>query len=202
MTALLALARRAVGRAWLAVFGWKPEGETPPGKCVLIAAPHTSNWDFPFTIALAWVFGIRIRWAGKHTLFRFPFGIFMRALGGVPIERHKRTNRVQGLAALFEQLDNLVLIIPAEGTRARVEHWKSGFYHVARTARVPIVCGYLDFARKRGGFGLAIVPSGDLRADMRKIRAFYADKIGKHPEKFGPVRLVEEDTEVDGAAPV
>lgn len=183
-----------IGRAYLHAFGWEEEGERPePPAFVLIAAPHTSNWDLPFTLALSWVYDVPIRWAGKHTLFAFPYGWFMRALGGIPIRRHERQNRVQQLAALFEEHPNLVLTVPAEGTRSRTEHWKSGFYYIAREAQVPVVCGYLDYARKRGGFGLTLTPTGDVRADMDAIRAFYRDKAGKFPEKFGPVRLREED---------
>lgn len=166
---------------------------------VLIAAPHTSNWDLPFTLALSYVYDVPIRWAGKHTLFAPPFGTLMRALGGIPIRRDRRENRVDQLAALFDEHPSLVLTVPAEGTRSRTEHWKSGFYHVARKADVPIVCGYLDYARKRGGFGLVLQPSGDVRADMQRVRDFYADKIGKYPELFGPVRLREEESEAERA---
>lgn len=187
--------KRWLGRTYLRAFGWQEEGERPAAPAfVLIAAPHTSNWDLPFTLALSYVYDVPIRWAGKHTLFTFPWGPVMRALGGIPIRRDRRENRVSQLAALFDEHPSLALTVPAEGTRSRVEHWKSGFYHVAREAQVPIVCGYLDYARKRGGFGLSLVPTGDVRADMDRIRAFYADKRGKYPELFGPVRLREEDT--------
>lgn len=192
--------KRLVGRTYLRAFGWEEEGPRPAPPFVLIAAPHTSNWDLPFTLALSFVYDLPIRWAGKHTLFRFPHGGVMRALGGIPIRRHVRENRVDQLAALFEEHPGLVLTVPAEGTRSRTEHWRSGFYHIARAADVPIVCGYLDYAKKRGGFGLTLTPSGDLGADMDRIRAFYADKIGKHPEKFGPVRLREESPSTADAA--
>ena len=185
--------KRWIGRTYLRAFGWREEGERPRAPTyVLIAAPHTSNWDLPFTLALSYVYDVPIRWAGKHTLFRFPFGLPMRMLGGIPIRRHARENRVTQLASLFSQRPDLVLTVPAEGTRSRVEHWKSGFYRIALAADVPIVCGYLDYARKRGGFGLELHPTGDVTADMDQIRAFYADKVGKYPELFGPVRLREE----------
>jgi len=185
--------KHLLGRAYLGASGWREEGARPePPAFVLIAAPHTTNWDLPIMIALSFVYDVPLRWAGKHTLFRWPFGGFMRALGGISIVRHERGDRVQALAALFEEHPSLVLVMPAEGTRGRVEHWKSGFYHIAREAGVPIVCGYLDYERRRGGFGLVVEPTGAVRADMDRIRAFYADKVGKHPEKFGPVRLREE----------
>ncbi len=196
--------KRAIGRSYLRLAGWRAEGGRPSASSyVLIAAPHTSNWDLPHMLALSYVYDVPIRWAGKHTLFRFPYGWFMRALGGIAIVRHERRGRVQQLADLFDEHPGLVLTVPAEGTRSRREHWKSGFYHIARMADVPIVCGYLDYATKRGGFGPAIQPTGDVRADMDKIRAFYADKHGLYPELFGPVRLREEDGEEDAPeAPV
>lgn len=183
-----------ISRLFLKLTGWEPEGDRPtPPKFVLIAAPHTSNWDFPYLIALSAVYGVRLRWVGKHTLFRFPFGWLMRALGGISVDRRRSGNMVSRMAEIVREADEIALAVPAEGTRSRVEHWKSGFYHVAREAGVPIVLGFLDFKRRRGGFGPAIVPTGDLRADMDRIRAFYADKIGKNPERFGPVRLKEEE---------
>lgn len=187
---------RWLAHAFLWLTGWKPEGARPATpRYVLIAAPHTSNWDFPYTLALAAVFGIRIRWMGKHSLFRFPFGGLMRRLGGIPVRRDRHNNIVEQMARELREADELALIVPTEGTRRRVEHWKSGFYHIAVGANVPIVMGYLDFRRKRGGFGAAFQPTGDLRADMDAIRAFYADKSGRHPDNFGPVRLREEATE-------
>ena len=141
------------------------------------------------------MFDVRVSWLGKHTLFQPPLGFVMRRVGGIPVVRHQRGQLVAEAARLFADRDDLALVVPAEGTRSTASHWKSGFYHIARTAGVPIVCGYLDYARRRGGFGLVLMPSGDLRADMDRIRAFYADKAGRYPEKFGPVRLQEEDRE-------
>jgi 1-acyl-sn-glycerol-3-phosphate acyltransferase len=133
----------------------------------------------------------------KHSMFRGPFGPIARSLGGIAVRRDRRSNLVKQMAELFREHPRLVLVVPAEGTRSRVEYWKSGFYHLAREARVPIVPSFLDYARRRGGFGPAIVPSNDMRADMDKIRAFYAGKLGKHPECFGPVRLREEEPSAD-----
>ena len=129
---------------------------------------------------------------GKHTLFRGPPGAILRALGGIPIRRERSGNMVDAMAACFEEYAELALIVPAEGTRAYVPHWKSGFYHIAREAGVPIVMGYLDYKRKRGGFGAALYPTGNLRNDMDEIRDFYADKVGRYPEQFGEIRLKEE----------
>jgi 1-acyl-sn-glycerol-3-phosphate acyltransferase len=181
--------------AFLRVTGWKAEGDKPTAKkYVLIAAPHTTNWDFFYVLAFARLYDIKISWIGKHTLFRWPFGGLMRRLGGVSVRRHERANVVADMARAFARAESLTLIVPAEGTRSWVPYWKSGFYHIANTARVPIVMGYLDYKRKRGGFGPAIMPTGNLRYDMDRIRAFYADKIGKYPAHTGEVRLREEES--------
>jgi len=179
----------------LRMVGWRVEGEAPPHQhCVLIAAPHTSNVDFPLMMAISLKLGMRISWMGKHTLFEPPFGPLMLRLGGVPIERSKRHNLVQQMAdRLRPEAPPFTLVIPAEGTRAFTTHWKSGFYHIAREANVPIVLAYLDYARKVGGIGPSIYPTGDVRADMAKIRAFYETKGALRADRFGPIRLREED---------
>jgi 1-acyl-sn-glycerol-3-phosphate acyltransferase len=192
--------RKLLARLFLHLTGWQAEGDRPqPRKYVLIAAPHTSNWDLAYLLAFAALFDVRISWMGKHTLFRPPMGWIMSWLGGIPIRRHERGNLVERMAGAFDEAESLTLVVPAEGTRGRVDHWKSGFYHVARMARVPIVLSYLDYARKRGGFGPAILPSGDLAADMDQIRAFYGDKVGKYPDLFGEIRLKEERLETSAA---
>jgi 1-acyl-sn-glycerol-3-phosphate acyltransferase len=183
-----------VGRAWLSMTGWSFEGPVPSHpRYVAIAAPHTSNWDFVHMMAMAWAQGLRFRWMGKASLFAPPFGRVMRGMGGIPIDRSRRGQLVAQCVAHFEADPGLVLAVPAEGTRGRGTHWRSGFYHIARAARVPIVLGYLDYARRRGGLDPGFVPSGDVRADMGRIRAFYADKVGRHPQAFTPPRLAEED---------
>ena len=189
---------RFIADLFLRITGWDVEGERPKApRYVLIAAPHTSNWDLAYLLALAGRYHVRPRWMGKHTLFRGPMGPVMRLLGGIPIRRHLRENVVQQMARAFTEHDEPCLTIPPEGTRRLVPCWKSGFYHIATTARVPIVFGYLDYARKRGGFGPEFLPTGDLKADMDLIRAFYAGKVGKHPECFGEIRLREEMEEAD-----
>jgi 1-acyl-sn-glycerol-3-phosphate acyltransferase len=165
----------------------------PPERCVLIAAPHTSNWDLAYLLALSWVVGVRVSWMGKHALFRGPMGPVMRALGGVPVRRDRRNDLVAQMAAAFAQGPSLVLTVPAEGTRGYTPRWKSGFYRIAQAADVPIVLGYLDYARRRGGFGPQISATGDVKRDMDRIRAFYADKVARHPRFFGPVELAAED---------
>jgi 1-acyl-sn-glycerol-3-phosphate acyltransferase len=184
---------KLLARWFLWISGWKAEGTKPAARrFVLIAAPHTSNWDLAFLLAFAAVFDVRVSWLGKHALFRPPLGWVMRRVGGIPIVRHRRGDMVAQAARSFASREELALVVPAEGTRSRVGHWKSGFYHIARTANVPIVLGYLDYARRRGGFGPSLEATGDVRGDMDEIRTFYADKVGRHPERFGEVRLADE----------
>ena len=185
--------RKFVSRVFLALTGWKPEGERPTDRrFVLIAAPHTSNWDLAYLLALSTLYDVRISWMGKDALFRPPLGWLMRRVGGIPVVRHKRGNLVAQAAERFASEPDLALVVPAEGTRGAVEHWKSGFYHIARSADVPIVLGYLDYARRRGGFGPSLRASDDVAKDMDQIRAFYADKGAKYPDKFATPKLKEE----------
>jgi 1-acyl-sn-glycerol-3-phosphate acyltransferase len=185
--------RKLLARAFLGATGWKPEGERPRDRrFVLIAAPHTSNWDLAYLLALSELFGVRVSWMGKDAIFRPPFGWLMRRLGGIPVVRHQRGNLVAQATHRFATSPDLALVVPAEGTRGAVEHWKSGFYHIARSAGVPIVLGYLDYSRRRGGFGPALRATEDVRKDMDQIREFYADKNGKYPDQFAEPRLKEE----------
>ena len=184
---------KLIARVFLAITGWRPEGRKPAAKrYVLLAAPHTSNWDLVYLLALGLLFDIRVSWMGKHTLFRWPWGWLTRRVGGIPVRRDRSSNMVDQMARVLERAESMALVVPAEGTRGYVPHWKSGFYHIARSAGVPIVMGYLDFARKRGGFGPELITTGDVAQDMDELRAFYADKVGKFPELAGEARLKEE----------
>ncbi len=186
--------RRALARALLRLGGWSLETGVPDGRrYVLIAAPHTSNWDFIWLLALAWSVDVDLRWMGKASLFIWPLGPLFRALGGIAIQRDRRTNMVDGTVAAFAQGGDLVVTVPPEATRSHSHYWRSGFYHIARLAKVPLVLGYLDYARRRGGLGPRLDPTGDVVADMNIIRAFYADKQGRYPALFGVPRLREED---------
>ncbi len=190
------LLKRWLGHFVLWIFGWEKVGERPkPDKYVLIAAPHTSNWDLIFMLAYAYVFDLHISWLGKHSLFKFPFGWFMKFLGGIPIDRRSSNNAVKQVAEIIAKSKQISLAIPPEGTRSHRDYWKSGFYYIAREANVPIVLSFLDYAAKRGGFGPTIMPSDDLRADMDKIRDFYKDIKGKFPENYNRIRLRAEDEE-------
>ena len=183
-----------IGQAYLRLAGWKMEGHRPSApRYVIIAAPHTTNWDLPFMLAMAFVYDIPVRWMGKHTLFKPPFGPLFRQLGGIPIVRHRAGGVVEQMVEHFEREPELSLMVPAEGTRGYVEYWKSGFYHIAREADVPVVLSYLDFGQKVGGIGPTIHLTGDVRADMDVIRAFYDGKQGYFPRNVGRIRLREED---------
>ncbi|MCF8339902.1 MAG: 1-acyl-sn-glycerol-3-phosphate acyltransferase [Chitinophagaceae bacterium] len=168
--------------------GWKINGVIPADlkKCVLIAAPHTSNWDFIYTLAAFNIAKVNMNYLAKKELFKFPLNILLKATGAIPVIRSKHQNLVENIIQKFKDSEELILMIPAEGTRKLVEKWKSGFYYAAIGANVPIVLGYLDYSKKVAGFGKVIYPTGDKAIDMATIKAFYKDKIGKNPQWFSP----------------
>jgi 1-acyl-sn-glycerol-3-phosphate acyltransferase len=152
---------------------------------VLIAAPHTSNWDLPYTLMVAFALRLNIYWMGKHSLFRPPFGAVMRWLGGIAVDRGRSTNLVTASAQAIQAADGpLQLVVPPEGTRGRTRHWKTGFYFIALEARVPIVMAYMDYERKLSGLGPVFTPSGDVARDMDEIKRFYAPFKGKRADSF------------------
>ena len=197
--------RAFIGRSFLRLVRWKLIGGLPSThKFVFIAAPHTSNWDLVLMIAAARTMKAKVHWLGKHALFRPPLGWVIRAIGGVPVDRRKPQGLVAQAVELFERSDVLRLAVPVEGTRGRRDHWRSGFYHIARGAGVPVCTGFLDYSTRRCGLGDMIHLTGDMAADMDRIRAFYAPIKGKFPALQGPVRLREEDaskTATGGAEP-
>lgn len=184
-----------IARLSLRLAGWKFEGEAPRiPKYVALAAPHTSNWDGVLLVSLLKSIGLHMEWMIKDSWVKGPQAGIMRRLGAVGINRSKASNVVDQMVELFRQRDELVVGIPPEGTRSRAEHWKSGFYHIARRANVPVVPGYLDYGRKRAGLGDPIQLTGEVAKDMDRIRAFYERmKPTPHdPGAFGPIRLREE----------
>jgi 1-acyl-sn-glycerol-3-phosphate acyltransferase len=179
---------RGLAKLLFFLMGWRTEGAVhQPQRFVIIAAPHTSNWDAVLMVAAAFIFGIRIAWFIKREAFFFPLGTLIRAVGGMPIDRGARRNVVTQAVEQFAQSERLVLAVPPEGTRGKAEGWKTGFYHIAHGAGVPIVLGYLDYRRKVAGLGPAFVPTGDIEADFRVFDEFYAGVTPKHPEQRGPV---------------
>ena len=191
--------KKKLARWLLGALGWRLEGIRPvQPRYVLIAAPHTSNWDLPLMLVFGAAFELEIRWMAKHSLFYPPVGWILRALGGMPVYRHEKRNLVDSMADAFQAASSLVLVVPTEGTRERTDYWKSGVYHIARKAGVPIVPSFLDFGKKRGGFGPAFYPTGEVAADMQHFRDFYLGMRGKLQGQFGPVRLKEELSGEDG----
>ncbi len=184
---------RTLGKQYLKRFGWTTSGALPEcGKGVIIAAPHSSNWDLPFMLAVAWEFQMKLNWLGKHTLFEGPSGALMRRLGGIPVDRRARHGLVEQVATRIREADSMFLAVAPSGTRTGNTKWKSGFYHIAREAQVPIVLGFLDYGRRIGGLGPSLMPSGDVRADMDRIRAFYADIRGHDGKLATGIELTEE----------
>lgn len=178
---------RGMSRTVLRLQGWQVQGSLPPeaAKAVLIAAPHTSNWDLPYTLMVAFCLHLRVYWMGKASLFRGPFGPVMRWLGGIPVDRSKNNNLVAAAAAAIVGAEGpLQLVVPPEGTRGKVRHWKTGFYFIALEARVPIVLAYMDYARKVSGLGPVFIPSGDVEKDMLEIKRFYAGIAGRNKDQF------------------
>jgi 1-acyl-sn-glycerol-3-phosphate acyltransferase len=179
-----------IGLRFLKMFGWRVEGEVPDiKKFVMIAAPHTTNWDFPITLAITFVLKIKIYWMGKTAIFRWPFGAACRWLGGIPIDRSRSQNVVEQSVHAFNGRDNLIMIIPPEGARKKVKYWKTGFYHIATGANVHIMLGFLDYRRKVGGIGPTFYPTGRIEEDMQEIKTFYATITGKYHDMFSNAEL-------------
>lgn len=167
--------------------GWKIEGSLPPGseKCVVVAAPHTSNWDLPYGLMLSFALNFEAYWLGKVQLFRPPFRHLMMWFGGIPVQRDKSNKLVSETAhAIRQTTGRLQLIVSPEGTRSKTHTWRTGFYHIALEAGVPLVLAFLDYEKKIGGIGAVFHPSGDIEADMRTIKAFYTPIKGKNADQF------------------
>lgn len=178
---------RGLSRAVLSMAGWKVDGTLPANgqKSVLIAAPHTSNWDLPFTLMTAFVLRLNIYWMGKEQIFKPPFRGVMMWLGGIPVRRETSNNLVAASAQAIQAADGPVqLIVPPEGTRSGTRVWKTGFYYIALQAQVPIVLAYMDYEKKIAGLGPVFQPTGDIEADMLAIKAFYAPFKGRNPGQF------------------
>ena len=182
-TPILTPLLRLIAVLILQLIGWNTiSSKISVPKYVLIGAPHTSNWDFPLMLLVVLKFRLQLFWMGKHTLFPFPFAGFMKWLGGIPINREKSHNVVQKIVTQFNDNDEFVVLVPPEGTRSKVSTWKTGFYHIANNAGVPILMGYLDATKKEAGFADFFYPTGNLEDDIKAIRSFYSDKVGLNPK--------------------
>ncbi len=176
----------------LNLMGWELDNhwDLNVDQCVMIAAPHTSNWDALYARLALKALGVNVRLTIKDSYMKFPFGPFVRAMGGIGIDRsvkqagQERPSMVQLMSDLFKTHPKLVMLVTPEGTRAKQEQWKTGFYHVATTAGVPIALAYMDYAKKKTGVGKIVYPTGDYEKDMVEIMSFYAEINAKFPEKF------------------
>jgi len=176
---------RTLGRTALNLAGWRMEGALPPlPKFVVIVAPHTSNWDFFVGIAAVYALGIRISFLGKDSLFRGPLGPMMRWLGGIAVDRSVSRDRVAEMVDVFRNRDRLVVGLTPEGTRKKVPDWKTGFYHVARGANVPVVPVAFDYSQKKIIFFSAFTPSGDAKRDIEFLKGLFRPAMAQRPGNF------------------
>lgn len=179
---------------------WELSTRSAPDRpTILLGAPHTSNWDFVLMLGIAWRLGIDMHWLGKASLFAGWRGPVMRALGGVPVDRANPARVVEDMVRQVHSGETFGLVVTPDGTRSGHTHWKSGFYRIARETGLPVTLGYVDRTTMTTGLGPTIDLTGDVAADMDRIRAFYSDKAGFHPDKRVEPRLVDESRTVGPA---
>lgn len=195
--------RQLIARAFWALGPWKLVVEWVPDRpTIFIGAPHTSNWDFVFMLAIGWRLRVKLRWLGKHTLFTGWKGPVMRALGGIPVDRRDPSRVLDEVISEVHAGKVFGLVITPDGTRSGHTHWKSGFYRIARATGLPVTLGFVDRTTMTTGLGPTFDLTGDVRADMDRIRAFFADKSGYLPENRVEPRLREEEGAAeDGTGP-
>lgn len=188
------LLARAVRQLLLALYrlrGWRAVGTIPePRRFIIIAAPHTSNWDFVNFLGLTADLGLRPSFMGKTSLFRWPLGNFMREMGGIAVDRSKPNNAVRQMVEEFARRSEFILTVAPEGTRSRTTKWRTGFYQIALAAKVPMVVGLMDYGTKTGGLGPMIWPTGDFRADMLKVFDIYKGCVPRYPDRA--VRSIDD----------
>lgn len=191
--------RHGIARIFWLLSRWTfvPESPRVGGARVIIGAPHTSNWDFIFMLCISWNEGLRPRWLGKKSLFAGWRGPFMRALGGIPVDRSNPAGLVESLVAQVRTHDDLAIVVTPEGTRSAGTDWRSGFYRIARATGVPLTLGYVDRPTRTCGLGETLRLTGDVASDMDRIRAFYADKSGLRPQLRTEPRLRDETGRAD-----
>jgi 1-acyl-sn-glycerol-3-phosphate acyltransferase len=183
-----------LARVALRLAGWRLVGRAPDVRqCIVIFAPHTSNWDLPIMLLVREAFGNRVSYLAKHTLFRFPFGWLFRWTGGIPVERAHHHHLVSDLARLFADNPELWLALAPEGTRSWTDHWKSGFYQLALETRVPVLCAFLDAPKRECGLGVLLHLTGEVEADLARLREFYGSKHGIVPELASEIRFQDHE---------
>jgi len=184
---------------WIAFFalkiaGWDVVGEVPnKSKFIFIGAPHTTNWDLVFMLLAFYIFRIKMSWMGKQSLFKPPLGKLIKALGGISVNRDKSQGVVDQFAELYNNTEKLVIGLSPEGTRSNKNYWRSGFYWIAYKAKIPIVCGYLDYRNKTARIGLSMVPTGNVKEDMNIIRNFYKNANLEYLKSSESIRLKDEE---------
>jgi len=183
----------ALAKLLMWIGGWTPVGDIPPlKKAIIIAAPHTSNWDGFWLIIYRISFDIKLRIMAKHTLFWWPLSSILRALGAVPLDRSKPADTVQQLVDMFATEDHFFLALAPEGTRRWKPYWKTGFYQIAAAANVPIVLAYIDYKQRKMGIGIQLDTADGLDANLEKIREFYAPFRPCCPQRMGPIEFPPE----------
>ena len=198
------LASRAVRRIIIALYRWRgyrlTDKHPVPPRCVIIGVPHTTNWDFVFFLGATAEMGISPGFMGKHTLWRWPAGRFMSDMGGVAVDRTaKGRNYVDQVVDVFAHRSELALVVAPEGTRSASKPWRSGFYHIARKAGVPLVPAWVEDATRRGGIGPALMPSGDYAADLEKLLAYYQSVMPGNPRWALLEAAIAEERSPDNA---
>jgi 1-acyl-sn-glycerol-3-phosphate acyltransferase len=184
---------RVVALFLMKVTGWKTDGELPDvKKFVLVVAPHTSNWDLFYGIIIAFAYRLDVYYMAKHQLFKFPFGRLMRWLGGIRIDRSHAGNTVEQTIRKFNENEKLIIAIPPEGTRSKGAGWKTGFYHIAHGAGVPVMLAFIDYARKAAGIRGLLQTTGDIGVDMDFIRETYANVTGRYNDQKNEI-LIDAD---------
>jgi len=189
--------RRTLALALLRLSRWKTVG-TVPTRGIVVGAPHTSNWDWVFTLLLSWSQGLQPRILIKKEFFKGPFAPLLRMTGGIPIDRRNPGADVRALVSEAAGDGPFLLAIAAEGTRSKGDHWKSGFYRISQQTGLAVSLAFIDGPSRTVGVGPTFAPSGEIRADMDMVRAFYADKRGIRPDQRTEPRLREE-SRLDGA---
>jgi 1-acyl-sn-glycerol-3-phosphate acyltransferase len=175
---------RLLTRLLLRLSGWRVHGQVPDfPKFIVLGAPHTSNWDFMLMLAMGLTLRAKFQYMGKAELFRSPLGWFFRWCGGIPVERNKSVGLVEQMADRIQRSDHFILTIAPEGTRDKVNEWKTGFYHIARKANIPVVLGFVDGRNKTVGLGPTFHLTDNMQADIKAIQEFYAKMVGVHPHR-------------------
>ena len=187
--------KKILGKLFMMVAGWKVKIDLKTkniNHCVMIAAPHTSNWDFPFTLATFWMKGIDLKFFIKDSYTKSFYGFIFKWMGAIGVDREKKNNLVEHAVSLLKGSEKLVILIPPEGTRSKVDAWKKGFYHIANGANVPVALGYLDFKKKVAGVDRLVMPTSNIKTDFKAIEDVYLKYTGKNPENYNPLIFERE----------